>query len=167
MISCNIAESLFGPEYANSVSESVGTFLCRSGAGPIDIIYEVGQNIKLNILPVGGYVIRYLEGSFLLMGRVPTAFVIGGDSGLRVGWTADETLGWTETGFVLGEETKEKVRHAASVDVNGLFYLELLTPHRIQLKPPHGAAGDVKVKVTRYVPKFLSSHTIDRLVDTC
>ena len=162
----NLAESLFGPEYSDAISESVGMFTCRAGTGPVDIIHTAGPNIKMSLLPPGGYAIGYLGGSFLLIGVSPTTFVVGGDNGMQVRWRSDKAFDWTETGFALEGRLPEmpQFRHATSIDVDSLFYLEFTRPHRMQLVPPNQAAGNVKVRVTRYVPKFISGQAVDNLI---
>jgi len=89
------------------------------------------------------------------MGQTPTVFAVGGNNGMKVQWRNDISADWAEANFTLYDETIEQPEVASdATNINNLFYLEFTRPHRMRLVPPRGSAGDVKVRVIRYVPKF-------------
>lgn len=136
-------KQLFGPEYDGAKQEVVSTL--HVGDKPIDIIYQHGP-MQMSLLPLGGYVIRYLEGSFIVASN-PTIKVVGGKFGLRVRWKSSISTQWSELPFPC--ELDEKQQYAGFPQ----FYLEITRPHRMQLVPPDNSHGSVKVRVLRYVSK--------------
>ncbi len=160
-----LAATLFGPEYDNAQVETIGSYECSTSRGALDIVYRVGPNINMTLLPPGGYVIRYLEGSYLLMQHTPLIFVIGGELGMHVGWKSAAAKDWTSVPFPIAKEIIDP-SDLKSIDasaVHNLFYLEFTKPHRLQLVPPKGA-GMVKVRIVRYVPSFMSGTDANSLV---
>lgn len=138
-----LAVELFGPEYANAVAEVLGTFEVDAQLGHTAVSYSTIPNIRTDLLPSGGYVIRYVSGSFLLLGATPVTFVVGGQTGLWVRWRTVGVQDWTEAPFPL-EIAKNKQ------ELPGLFYLELTRPHQMELVAPSHSAGNVKLRVVRY-----------------
>lgn len=141
-------EQLFGPEYAGAEQEVVAALLISDK--PVDIVYKYGQ-MQMYLLPVGGYVIRYLEGSFAISN--PPAQVVGGDCGMWVRWKSSISTQWNELPFPCEEIGKQQFIGSPQ------FHLEITRPHRIQLIPPESAHGSVKVRVLRYVSSAVQGNT--------
>jgi len=138
---------LFGPEYESAVQEVVMTILVSDS--PVDIIYKYGP-MQMSLLPPGGYVIRYVEGSFSVA-TSPPAQVVGGEYGLRVRWKSSISTKWTELPFPCECPTRIPVSGKQQYIGNPQFHLEITRPHRLQLVPPKSLYGSVKVRVLRYV----------------
>ena len=134
-------KQLFGPEYAGATQEVVSVL--RVSNESVDIVYQHGP-MQMHLLPLGGYVIRYLEGSFAVP-TDPPAQVVGGEYGMRVRWKSSISTRWSELPFPC--ETIGKQQYIGSPQ----FHLEITRPHRLQLIPPEGAHGSVKLRVLRYV----------------
>jgi len=134
-------KQLFGPEYEAAEQEVVAVLQISNK--PVDIIYKYGP-LQMTLLPLGGYIIRYLEGSFVVP-TDPPARVVGGEYGMSVRWKSSISTQWTELPFPC--ESIEKQRYIGSPQ----FHLEITRPHRLQLVPPENAHGSVKVRVLRYV----------------
>jgi len=111
---------LFGPEYEASEQEVVAVLQISSK--PVDVVYQQGP-MKMNLLPVGGYVIRYIEGSFIAPTDPPER-VVGGVYGLMVRWKSSISTQWSELPFPC--ESHGKQQFAGSLQ----FYLETTRPHR-------------------------------------
>lgn len=134
-------KQLFGPEYEAAEQEVVSVL--QVGSDPIDIIYKYGP-MQMNLLPPGGYIIRYLEGSYMVSTDPPTR-VVGGEYGLLVRWKSSISTQWTELPFPC--ESAEKQQYIGPPQ----WHLEITRPHRLQLVPPKHSHGSVKVRVLRYV----------------
>ena len=134
-------KQLFGPEYEGAKQEVVSVL--RVCDKPIDIIYQYGP-MQMSLLPLGGYVIRYLEGSFAVAADPPIK-VVGGKFGLRVRWKSSISTQWSELPFPCESEGKQQYIGSPQ------FHLEITRPHRMQLLPPDNSHGSVKVRVLRYV----------------
>lgn len=134
-------KQLFGPEYGGAAQELVGTLQISNSI--VDLVYKYGP-MQMSLLPPGGYVIRYLDGSFLVNSD-PPARVVGGARGMAVRWKSSISTIWTELPFPC--ESAEKLQFVGSPQ----FHLEITRPHRIQLIPPSNSHGSVKVRVLRYV----------------
>jgi len=137
-------ERLFGPEYKNAEQHLVATV--QVGTTPVDVVYQYGP-MQMSILPPGGYLIRYLEGYFSVP-SMPQARVVGGKGGLVVRWKSSISTLWSSIPFPCEVEGKQ---HFAG---EPFFHLEITRPHRLQLVPPGGAHGGVKVRVLRYSPSL-------------
>lgn len=159
----NIASGIFGLEYINAESEDLGVFKIGIRE-PVDIIYKIDPNIKMTMLPPGGYVIRFLEGSYILLNESPTKFVVGGVKGLTVQWASGTSMGWTEANFGV-QDILDVPEFPPSTDVSELSYLEFTKSHRLRLVPPVDVAGAVTVRVVRYVPEHLSDWSSDKILD--
>lgn len=138
-------KQLFGPEYQGATQEVVAVLQISNN--PVDIIYKYGP-MQMSLLPVGGYVIRYLEGSFAVASD-PPAQVVGGKFGMKVRWKSSISTQWTELPFPC--ESAEKRQFVGSPQ----FHLEITRPHRMQLIPPPNSHGSVKVRVLRYASPVL------------
>ena len=134
-------KQLFGPEYEGATQEAVAVLSVSND--PVDIVYQHGP-MQMSLLPVGGYLIRYLEGSYAVASD-PPAQVVGGKFGLKVRWKSSISTQWAEIPFPC--ESAEERQFVGSPQ----FHLEITRPHRIQLVPPPNSYGSVKVRVLRYV----------------
>ena len=131
---------LFGPEYEDSEQEVVCSVSVSND--PVDIIYVMGQ-MRMTILPTGGYIIRHVEGQFTDGGSPPIE-VVGGEHGLRVRWKSSISTIWTSVPFPF--EFSGDKKFATGRDCN----IEFTKPHRLQLVPPSGCRGIVKFRILRY-----------------
>ena len=154
----NVAASLFGVEYEDADTEFISTTSVASGKEFYDVVHEPEPSVINHFLPPGGYVIRYMEGSYLLLDEIPTKFVIGGPRGLKVRWSRQKK--WTEANFSIKEKMSEPSGFIASPDVSDLFYLEFTRPHKMQLVPPPNAAGSIRVRVIRFIPNFVRDNNV-------
>lgn len=162
----NAAQNFFGVDYSGSVPESVGTFTVKANAQPLDISYRLGGQ-EMSILPPGGYIIKYIEGSFLIMKKAPTFLAIGGENGFQVSWMCSRSRSWSTVPFNIDYEAadaKELRRSINPTHVNSILQMEFTRPHRLQLIAPEKAAGEVKVKIIRYASRYLLHPTEEQLI---
>ena len=140
-------KQLFGPEYELASQEVVAVL--HVSDRPIDIVYKHGS-MQMSLLPPGGYVVRYLDGSYSVNSDPPMK-VVGGEYGLMVRWKSSVSTHWSELPFPCGLDDRQQ--YAGSPQ----FHLEITRPHRIQLVPPNNSYGSVKVRVLRYVSQATKS----------
>jgi hypothetical protein len=159
----NVASGIFGPEYSGASEEEIGTFDVEV-LEPVDVIYKVTSDMKLNLLPPGGYVIRYVSGSYLLLNESPTKFVVGGSNGMQIKWSSSDARDWTSAPFAMYDEKDEPNFHA-SADLQDLSYVEFTKAHRLQLVPPENAVGSVVIRVIRYVPKGMIEWAVESMIE--
>ena len=139
-----LCSTLFGPEYDDATVENIADVACESGKS-IEITYLTEFQTRSPLLPPGGYIIKYINGSFLLLKMNPAASVVGGANGLQVTWKSSLAHNWTSVAFMEADQpTTDKP-----------FYLEFTVPHRLRLIPPMDAVGTVKLRVLRCIPRML------------
>lgn len=152
MTQYSVANNFFGPDYAGSDPEFVGSFTVKANRPPVDISYSLG-GISMSLLPPGGYIIRYVSGSFLIMSRTPTFLVIGGADGLHVEWMANKARSWSTAPFNIIQQASDEQELRRLVNpnaVNNIMQLEFTKPHRLRLIPPQHVIGEAKFKIMRY-----------------
>jgi hypothetical protein len=160
------ANNFFGPDYDGAEVELVGTFDVKANAAPVDVTYQFGPDM-MSILPTGGYIIKYMKGSYLIMSQVPTFLTIGGESGLRIGWMSSSSRSWSIAPFNIDYKATDENELRKNINPahgQSIMQLEFTRPHRLQLLPPSQSAGSVKVKIMRYASKCLLHPTEDQLV---
>jgi hypothetical protein len=141
-----LCSTLFGPEYDDATVQNIAEVACESGKS-IEITYLTEFQTRSPLLPPGGYIIKYISGSFLLLKMNPATSVVGGPDGLQVAWKSSLAHKWTSVAFMEA--------HLPTADK--LFYLEFTGSHRLRLTPPADAVGTVKLRVLRCVPRMLET----------
>lgn len=159
------AKNFFGPDYSGN-PEFVGSFTIKANQSEVDVTYKV-DGLNMSVLPPGGYLLKYVEGSYLILSNTPTFLTIGGKSGLHVSWMCNKSTNWSTAPFNISYEAtdaKDLRRNANPDSVDHIMQLEFTRPHRLRLMPPEKAAGHVKIKVMRYVSQSLMQPTAEQLV---
>lgn len=162
----SVSASFFGPDYKDVVPDTIGTFDVKANSNPIDVVAVIG-GMNMSILPPGGYIIKYIEGSFLVMSKVPTFLTIGGLDGLQVGWRMSRSKSWSIAPFNIdykASDDKELARNINPSYSASIMQLEFTRPHRLQLIAPKKSAGRVKVKILRYASKYLMHKNEEQLI---
>lgn len=139
-----LCSTLFGPEYDDATVQNIADVVCESGK-LTEVTYLTEFQTKSPLLPPGGYIIKYIHGSFLLLKQDPATSVVGGMNGLQVSWKSSLAHNWTSVAFMEADQPA----------ADKLFYLEFTVPHRLRLMPPMDAVGSVKLRVLRCVPRML------------
>lgn len=147
---------MFGPEYVGSTQIDLGVIEIGQSK-PVDI-YIKSPIWPTQLLPPGGYIIKYINGAFLLLGDGPAVFVVGGKRGMQVQWQSSTANQWTSVHYPIDTEVVN-VDSLKSIDMTNLknyFYIEFTTPHKMQIVPPKSSVGSVRLRVWRYVPTMFS-----------
>jgi hypothetical protein len=157
----SIAVSMFGQEYIDATAVDFGIFEVIGGSSnsikSTGICDTTQLGLTLSLLPPGGYIIKYISGAFLLLNGEPAVFVVGGNRGMRVEWKSSTSHNWTSVSYPIEMEAvnAEEFKSINMANLDNLFYFEFTTPHRLQLVPPIGSAGRVRVRVWRHIPPIL------------
>jgi hypothetical protein len=154
----SIAASIFGPEYINSLPDDFGIIEVSGNptglVKPIDVCNKGSASL---LLPLGGYIVKYISGAFLLLKGSPAIFVVGGKRGLQVEWKSIAGANWTSIGYPIEVEATnvEAFKRVDMTDLNNCFYLEFTSPHRLRFSPPADSVGSVRVRIWRHIPPAL------------
>jgi len=135
--------SILGVEYIEADVVNIGRYVVKAGSQPVDVVDNGTE-----LLDVGGYSIRYIDGSYLLP-TSPSKFVVGGVRGLNIRWS--RFANWTQVQFAIREVSATPKFNKFGSD--GLMFVEFTRPHKMQLIPPSVGSGNVVVEVAKFTPK--------------
>lgn len=143
-----LAGALFGPDYFSVKREEIGLFDVVANRKPI----EVKRRGSID-LPPGGYLIRYSAGEYLAIGQTTT--IVGGKYGLKIKWKPANGPVWEVLSFpdikphAAGFSAGWDASHLMAIELNHLSHLTIEPP------TPNTAVGTVKIRIIRFIPKFL------------
>ncbi len=140
-----LAGALFGPDYLEARFEEIGLFEI-SNRKSLDV--KTGDSTAL---PPGGYVLRYSSGEYLAPGQ-PETFV-GGTNGLVVRWKDTEGQHWDSINFP--DVRPHAPGFTTGWEMSHLVAVEFMRPNHMSFVPPKSAVGTVKIRIIRFIPKFL------------
>lgn len=148
-----VAETLFGPEYADAAQHDLGIVRVVSNT-PTDVVL-IQDDQKFTLLPPGGYTISYVAGSLMLLDIASVPALVGSEHGVQVRWANPRNWAWTQISFpdVTVVPTTQHAR-ANRQTIAETFYIEFTTPHRLQLLTATRAAGEVQFAISKYTPHF-------------